>query len=140
GYLVTPQDLEMAANQTFRMDAGNAYGAILSGDYHSGPLSVIIPFGIFGVIGFVWFLSAAIKVLYHNYKFGDPSLKRINACLLAVFLARMLVFVFVFGSFYGDLCIFTGLIGFSVSLNGQPRPQVQEEPIEESLQAFETIS
>jgi hypothetical protein len=140
GYLVNPHDLELASNQAFRMDAGTAYGAILSGDYHSGPLSVIIPLGIFGVIGFVWFLTAAIRVLYHNYKYGDPSLRRINACLLAVFVARVIEFIFVFGSLYGDLCIFTGLIGFGVSLNGEVRPQAEEVPIEESLQAFETLS
>src|SRR6266567_920436 len=33
-------------------------GAELAGDYHNGPLSVIVSFGIFGVIGFVWFMVA----------------------------------------------------------------------------------
>src|SRR5262249_29909547 len=35
------------------------WGATLAGDYHNGPLSVIIPFGIWGAGGFVWFLVAA---------------------------------------------------------------------------------
>jgi len=39
------------------------YGAELAGDYHNGPLSVIIPFGVFGVIAFVWFLLRASKGL-----------------------------------------------------------------------------
>jgi hypothetical protein len=140
GYSLNSQDLEMAANFQFRDNEGSAYGAIISGDYHSGPLSVIIPFGIFGVVGFLWFLAASMRVLYRNYKFGDAGLRRINACLLCLFAARALVFIFIFGSFYSDLCVFTGLIGLSASLNGRPEPEVAQEPIEESLQAFETIS
>ena len=48
--------------------------------------------------------------------------------------------LFVFGSFYSELGVFTGLVGLSASLNGRPEPEVLQEPIEESLQAFETIS
>ena len=140
GYAVSPQDLQMAGNARFQSDEGNAYGAILAGDYHSGPLSVVIPFGIFGVIAFVWFLSAALRVLYHNYRFGDPSLRRINACLLVTFAARIVLFIFIFGSFYSDIFIFAGLAGLGVSLNGRPEPEVPQEPIEDSLEAFETLS
>ncbi len=93
------------------------------------------------MIGFVWFLAAALRVLYQNYRFGDPNLKRINTCLLVMFAARVVLFIFVFGSLYSDLCIFTGLIGFSVSLNGPQQPEAEPETvIEDSLQAYETLS
>jgi hypothetical protein len=108
-------------------------GSIMAGDFHNGPLSVIIPFGVFGVVGFLWVIGAAIKVLYFYLRHGDPALRKINALILAAFLARLAFFLFVFGSLYADLFIFTGLVGFAVSLNGPPVPQVEAEPAEEAL-------
>ncbi|HXT10144.1 MAG TPA: O-antigen ligase family protein [Candidatus Angelobacter sp.] len=93
-------------------------GFTLASDYHNGPLSLIIPFGIWGMIGFLWFLVASIKVLWANYKYGDPDLKKINSFLMAYFMTKTLYFFFIFGGFYGDLISFVALIGFSVSLNG----------------------
>jgi len=95
-----------------------AASAAFAGDYHSGPLSVIIPFGIFGAAGFVWFLIAGGRVLYLNHRYGDPSLKLINACLFAYFLCRVISFFFIFGALYYDLYFFTGTVGLSLSLNG----------------------
>ena len=91
---------------------------MMAGDYHNGPLSVIIPFGIWGVIGWFWFLAASIRLLYLNYRNGDPALKTINGFLLAHFLARTILFFAVFGGFYSDLAFFCGIVGFSISLNG----------------------
>lgn len=90
----------------------------VSGDYHSGPLSLIIQFGVWGAIGFLWFLGACLRVLWLNYKYGDPDDRRINTFLFANFIAKTLMFFFIFGGFYSDLMIFAGIIGFSVSLNG----------------------
>jgi len=90
----------------------------MAGDYHNGPLSIIIPFGIFGTIAFLWFLVAAYRVLLNNYRLGESSLRRINTFLLAYFVARVIVFFFVFGGFHGDLPVFIGLVGLSVCLNG----------------------
>src|SRR5205085_2863821 len=53
-------------------------GIELVADYHNGPLSVIIPFGIFGSLGFLWFLVACLRVLRQNYRFGDPRLRHLN--------------------------------------------------------------
>jgi hypothetical protein len=92
-------------------------GANLAGDYHNGPLSVIIPFGIWGVIGFLWFLVASIKVLWKNYKYGDPDLRKINTLLMSYFIAKTIMFLFVFGGFYAELVTFVGVVGFSISLN-----------------------
>src|SRR5208337_1992794 len=52
--------------------------AAVVGGYHSGPLSVILVFGIWGVIGLVWFWAAGIGVLYNNYRYGDPALRTVN--------------------------------------------------------------
>ena len=110
----------------FSSDKGNRanesfHWAMVSGDYHNGPLSLLIPFGIWGVLAFGWFCVAALRYLYHNYQFGPPELRSVNTCLLSCFAARVIFYLFVFGGFYADLFIFTGLIGLSVSLNGLPQ-------------------
>ena len=118
GYAIDPTDLYMTEHLS-RLGLGSgSETAILAGDYHNGPLSLIIPFGIFGVIGFVWFLAASLRALYRNYRFGDPALRRVNAFLLAFFLAKAIFFFSIFGSLHSDLFVFIGLIGFSISLNG----------------------
>jgi hypothetical protein len=116
-------------NQQVGGDVGG--GLTLSGDYHNGPLSLIIPFGIWGAIGFLWFLAASFRVLWRNYKYGDPDLRRINTFLLGYFIAKVIMFFFVFGGFYADLMQFTGIVGLAISMNGgvakpapEPRPQV----------------
>jgi len=102
--------------------------AELAGDYHSGPLSLIVPFGIFGVIGFVWLMGAGLRVLYRNYQFGDPAFKTMNRFLFAYFIAKLVLFLSVFGGFYSDLMVFTGLLGLSVSLNGGEARKPAMEP------------
>jgi hypothetical protein len=117
-------------NQEVGGDVGGQY--TLAADYHNGPLSVIIPFGIWGAIGFIWFLVASIRLLWANYKYGDAELHKTNTFLMCYFIARTIIFLVVFGGFYSDLFLFAGMIGFSISLNGgvaQPvaatvRPQV----------------
>ena len=116
---------------------GGTAGTEVVGDYHNGPLSVIIPFGIFGMIGFVWFLVVALRVLYRNYKYGHPAYQKLNTFLFAYFAAKTFFFFVIFGGFYSELMTFTGLVGLSVSLNGgvarrmivvQPPPR-QQQPI-----------
>ena len=92
-------------------------GSQMASDFHNGPLSVIIPLGIFGAIAFVWFLVAGARVLYRNYKFGDPELHNINSFLLAFYWAKVIYFMAVFGSLYVDIPTFTGVLALSVSLN-----------------------
>lgn len=131
GYAISASDLIMANDTQGRGAAGDSETSILAGDYHNGPLSLIIPLGIFGVIGFLWFLYAGFKVLLNNYRYGDPALRQVNIFLLSYFLARLFYFTFIFGAFHGELAIFTGLIGLSVSLNGgmrQPQPVPVEKP------------
>jgi hypothetical protein len=121
GYAIDPTDLYLVTESIRRGLAKDYEQSILSGDYHSGPLSVMIPFGIFGMIGFVWLLIAGGRVLYRNHKFSDPALQSINTFLLSYFVARALYYFIGFGSFSSDLSLFLGLLGFSVALNGDAR-------------------
>jgi len=129
GYAIRGDELELAQNRAATGQGDTAEVAMLAGDYHNGPLSVIIPFGVWGALAFLWFLGASGWVFYRNYRHGEPELKRINTFFLAYFLARAVFFFFVFGSLYSDLFIFTGLIGLSISLNGGIRgPRSATEP------------
>ena len=58
----------------FEIEHAFGDGSILAGDYHSGTLSVIIPFGAAGAFGFLWLLWAGINLLYNNYRHGDEAL------------------------------------------------------------------
>lgn len=106
-------------------------------DYHNGPLSVIVPFGILGVIGFLWFLIAGYGVLKKNYIYGNPAYLNLNRFLLAFFLAKAIIFFAVFGNFYSELTTFTGLVGLSICLNAGvarrfillPRPKARPRPL-----------
>ena len=134
GLSIDPEELR---GFTDRISKENYAGEslALAGDYHNGPLSVVLPFGIAGVIGFLWFLWAGIRVLHDNYRYGNPSYKRINTFLLAQFIAKAIFFMGVFGSFYGDLVGFTGLLGLSVAINhGRARrPAPVTNPAREKL-------
>jgi O-antigen ligase len=128
GYGINAADLAMASNAA--MEDGT-FGTEIAGDYHNGPLSLIIPFGIFGVIGFVWFLAAGLKVLRQNYYYGDPAFAYINRFLLSMFIAKAIFFFTVFGGFSNDLAFFVGLVGLSICVNGgvaepvrAPQPKV----------------
>lgn len=91
---------------------------ILVGDYHSGWRSVMIPFGIWGMLAFLTFLGAGLRVLWINRSKGDPKLQRINLFLLSYFIAKGVFFFAIFGALSSDLFTFTGIIALSVSLNG----------------------
>jgi hypothetical protein len=138
GFNINGQELELA-NQLAMRGGDNADVALISGDYHNGPLSILIPLGVWGVLGFLWFIWASIRVLYRNYRYGDPELKTLNTLLLAYFVVQSFSFLVIFGGFYADLCIFTGLVGFSLSLNGgvcrKPVPVREEVPAYKRLRS-----
>jgi hypothetical protein len=98
-------------------------------DYHSGPLSTLMPLGLWGAIAFIWIILSGQRVLVRNYKYGDPACKKVNTYLLAAFLANLIGFLFVFGNFSNGLGGFTELIGLSIAFNwgvcaGQSKPRV----------------
>lgn len=92
--------------------------AVITGDFHNGPLSVVLTFGIWGLIAYVWLHLAGLRALYLNYRHGDPALRTINTFVLTLFSVQMVMFWFVFGSMYSETIIFVSLLGFSVALNG----------------------
>lgn len=110
---------------------------MLAGDYHNGPLSVLIPFGVWGALAFVWFLVASFRALYLNYHHGDPDLKIINTFLIAYFAARLVFFTAVFGGFYGDLAVFSGIVGLSIALNHGIRKPVTVPAIAKAVEQAE---
>ena len=137
GYSINSTDMYFANDNSNRANQ-SFHWAVVTGDYHSGPLSLIIPFGLWGVLAFGWFCWASLRYLYHNYRTGPPEWRIINTFLLSCFVGRLIFFLFVFGGFYGDLFIFTGIIGLSVSLNGRTReisiaPEAEPQTDEELL-------
>ncbi|MBL9137433.1 MAG: O-antigen ligase family protein [Verrucomicrobiales bacterium] len=101
--------------------------AIISGNYHNGILTVIIPFGIWGTVAFGWFCIASVWALLRNYRYGDPSLAGINRFMLASFLTRLVFYLTVYGQFDLDLQSFVGLVGMSVALNAGIRGPVRAD-------------
>lgn len=138
GYAMNPEELMMLQGVKGDAQILTQEGAVLAGDYHSGPLSLIIPFGIFGVAGFFWFLAASLKLLQQNYRFGDPSLLRINTFLFGYFIVKVFTFFFIFGSVHSDMGPMAALVGLSVSLNGgvcQPPEALPETAMVEPMSA-----
>lgn len=142
GYAITRRDMDSLTgfNAAIRVTFAEDQYMALSGTYHSGPLSVIMTFGIWGVITVVWFWIAAIWVLYRNYRHGDPALRTVNTFLLAAFVARIILFILIAGDIGSDMLIFCGWLGLSVSLNGGVC-QRAPEPVRETnkFQAFDDI-
>jgi len=117
GYGFSRSELRQAAISSATM-RDSKEDVEMVGNYHNGPLSVILAFGIFGAIAFLWLLAAGIRVLYQNYQFGDPALRSINTFLFSYFIVNVVVFFAVYGAFDTDMRGFMGLLGLSISLNG----------------------
>jgi len=131
GYSFDPTDMFLTT-EAIRMGLiSNNEESLLAGDYHSGPLSIIIPFGIVGTAAFLWVLGAGYWVLYLNYRYGDARLRGLNTVLLSVYLAYCISFFFIFGAFNSQLFIFLGIVGLNVSLNGGVRraPASKGKPV-----------
>ena len=90
---------------------------LVSGNYHNGFLTLIIPFGLAGFLAFVWFCVAAFRLLVRNYRHGDPALKKLNTFLLTYFVGRLFFYSVFYGQFDLDLMVFTGVVGLSIAIN-----------------------
>jgi hypothetical protein len=118
GFAITHEDYEMMGwNSPFQTVDASQQGLALSYDYHNGPLSVVLPFGIWGVIVFLWFMAASLRVVYCNFRYGDPSLQTINTLLLAILLFQFGGFMFG-GAFADGMMRFIGPLGLSIAVNG----------------------
>ncbi|MBI3878251.1 MAG: hypothetical protein HY300_20200, partial [Verrucomicrobia bacterium] len=121
GYVINPTDLYLVVESQKRGLAADIDEAVIAGDYHSGPFSVLIPFGIPGTVAFTLFCLAALRVLWRNYRHGDAALRTLNTFLLACFAAKFVFFWALFGALASDLAQFAGMAAFSVALNGGVR-------------------
>ncbi len=122
GYALTKEDFEMIGNGQFagmsgQFDASQEALAI-SSDFHSGPLSTLMAFGIWGGIGIVWLMLATTFVTYRNYKFGDPTMQTFNTYMFVLCLGAIIAFLFIFGGFHADVGNFAKIAGFSIAMNG----------------------
>jgi hypothetical protein len=128
-HLLVGKGYSISAAELAQLRRNSLESTELVGDYHNGPLSVILPFGLFGAIAFLWLMVSGIRVLYQNYQFGDPAYHHINRFLFAYFVVKVIFFFTVFGSLHSDLPMFLGLLGLGISLNGADASPVQvEEP------------
>ena len=128
GYALNPAELYLAGQAERLGLAKNYEVSIVSGGYHNGPLSLILPFGIFGLIGFLWLIAAGLWVLHRNYRYGDEQLRFVNTFFLAYFVMRVIVFFFIFGGIDGELYKFTGILGLSIAINRGVRKPVEDLP------------
>jgi hypothetical protein len=98
-------------------------------------LSIVIPFGLWGVIAFCWFLFAVLQVLYRNYRYGDPELHSINTFFFVNFVVGSLMFVAVVGALSSDIARFIGTVGLSICLNRGVARVPRERPAEAAAPA-----
>ena len=92
-------------------------GLAISMDYHNGPLSTLMPFGVWGMISYLWVTLATLFVLYRNWRYGDAEIKTVNAFIMALALQTFIGYFFLFGAYSSDIGTFAKLAGFSVALN-----------------------
>jgi hypothetical protein len=129
GFAIDPKDLYFAQEGT-RMGVNASFeGSIVAGDYHNGPLTLIIPFGIWGMLAFTWFVIASFKVLWANHKYSEPEVQKINTFFLSHFTAKLVFFCFIYGSFYIDILFFTTIVALSISVNRGVRKASHLAPV-----------
>ena len=140
GYIFDPGDQDLAIESARRYRDQDYGAALFAGDYHNGPLTLLIPLGIWGLFGFLWFLVAGWRYLHRNLLHGPPGLRSINTLLMAYFSARIVYYFCVFGMFPSDLFNFTGIVGLAMCLNGAnwvirqvPTTQPANPPTREEL-------
>jgi hypothetical protein len=136
GYAISREDYDLIANSRM-LGASAQFDATedplaISSDYHSGPLTTLIPMGLWGAIGIVWLMAACLWVHYRNYRYGPPELKTVNTYLFAVAIYHCVAFIFIFGAFCDDIGYFANYAGFCVALNGGvmgPLPKTTSNPL-----------
>lgn len=136
GYSLSVSDLMMTQESIRRGYAGNYSGSMEAGDYHSGPLSVYIPFGGIGSIAFIVFIIIAGRSLYLNMRYGEAHLKPVNTFLISLFTARVVFFTVAFGAFNTEFYLFTGIVGFSVALNNGVKTAPAYSPVAHAAPAM----
>ncbi|HEV2694995.1 MAG TPA: O-antigen ligase family protein [Verrucomicrobiae bacterium] len=121
GYALHAEDFALMGGGAFEglganLDASEQ-GLAISGDYHSGPLSTLMPFGIWGAISYVWVALATLFALYRNYRYSDADIKTVNTYFLAIGICQIFGFFFLFGSYAYDIGNLAKLAGWSIAFN-----------------------
>ena len=115
---LTISTVDMEWSETIgRFGAEEWYRSYLTGEHHNGLLSIIISFGIGGVLAFFWLLGAGFWVLVRNYRHGRAELLTVNAYLLASFVVWNIAFFSYCGTLYWLMKDVTGFLALSVALN-----------------------
>jgi hypothetical protein len=127
GFAISPEDYNqmMTAGTGFTAVDAAGQGLALANDYHNGMLSVVLGFGVWGLIVLVWFMFAGVRVMYNNMRYGRAELYSFNAMLFVLFFYEMASYLCCFGglSISGDMVLLTGPLGMSIALNhGMCRP------------------
>lgn len=117
GFTFSGTDYELMKESVRRGLFSSFEDTLITGNYHNGILTVLIPFGIFGLLAFGWFCAAGWRVLHLNFRNGPPGLRIVNTFLLAYFLSRLSFYLVLYGQFDLDLMLFTGVVGLSIALN-----------------------
>jgi hypothetical protein len=102
---------------------------LISGNYHHGILTLIIPFGLFGFLAFMWFAVAGWWLLFNNYRRSRPEVVLLNTFLLSYYSARLLFYFTFYGQFDLDLIVFTSCVALSLAIN---RGWQGTHPVEEA--------
>ncbi|MBI1176049.1 hypothetical protein GC207_01270 [bacterium] len=118
GYVFSGRDLELTTMAVQRGLYSAFEDTLVTGNYHQGFLTLIIPFGIWGFLAFAWFALVGFKILYRNYRWGDPRFKNINIFLLNIYTVRMFFYWFLYGQFDLDLIAFVSFVALSIAVNG----------------------
>ena len=82
-------------------------------------LSLVIPLGVYGVVIFLWFGFAGLRVVYLNYKYGRPELRTLNFFMFFMFFSEFASYLSCVGglAFANDVNWFIGYLGMSIALN-----------------------
>ena len=128
GYKYDQNEYEMAKARALTGEGKPWEPYIIDSSYHNGPLSLLVPLGLGGSVVFLWFLIAAGRILYRNYRYSSSPLLKANTCLLAFFITQTIFYIFAFGDFAHDFARFAGAVGLSISLNRGVQ-SVQKTPV-----------
>lgn len=123
GFTINKEDFDMIGPGTFANAAASHVDAsdealALSGDYHSGPLSTLMGFGVWGAIGIFWLMGATFFVVYRNYRYGDLEMRTYNIYMLASCISSIIAFFFIFGAFNNAMAGYGSIAGMSLAMNG----------------------
>ena len=126
GYAIDPTDIYLAQESVKRGFQSDYELSVRTGDYHNGPLSVLVPFGVAGAVTLILFVLACIRALIRNLKYGDPDVRNINTFLLSYFVGFFIYFVLFFGAIEVHLWIFVSTVGLSLAVNGGVKAPVTQ--------------